>query len=520
MSITQIVHSNLQRRPAAEAVCDGDTRIDYRRFADRIAKLAGGLQAQGVGSGQPVAILSLNSHRYLESVFAIAWAAARLNMVNIRWSVEEIAYSLNDCEATALIVDDAFLAMAAPLREKCPSLKTLIYAGDGDCPDGMLRYESLIENSQPVPDAYVADEEMLGIFYTGGTTGKPKGVMLSHRSLMLFTANAGMLMDLEAEWRMLTCAPLFHIAGFGITVSAMLLGCPIVVIPGFDPQAVAKTVRAESIQSLLLVPTMVQMLLDAPGFQASDFASLRTVCYGASPMPMGTLNKLQSSLPEVTLNQGYGMTECGLISIAGAECHDARARDSGRIRSAGRPGLFNQVCILGEDGQPCPPGAVGEICLRGPNVMLGYWNKPDATAQTIVDGWLHTGDGGYMDADGYVFIVDRVKDMIISGGENIYSCEVETVLTQHPAVAQCGVIGIPSDEWGETVHAVIVAAQDADAGSLSVDGLRAFCKQHIAGYKCPRSFEIVDALPISGAGKILKTELRKPYWEGREKQVA
>lgn len=520
MSITQVIHNNLLRRPKAQAVCDGDRRLSYGELADRIGRLAGGLTTQGIEPGESVAILSLNSHRYVESIFAIAWSGATLNMANIRWSVEEIAYSLQDCGAKALIVDDAFLPMAKPLQERCPGLQMIIYAGEQNCPDDMLGYEALIDQSSPIPDAYVADENLLGIFYTGGTTGKPKGVMLSHRSLMLFTANGGMLMDVEPEWRMLTCAPLFHIAGFGITLTAMLLGCPLVVVPGFNPEAVGKTARTESVQAMLLVPTMVQMLLDAPSFNAADFSSLKAVIYGASPMPMGTLKKLQETFPDLILNQGYGMTECGLVTVGGADCHDAAARASGRIRSAGQPGMFNQVGVLGPEGQELARGDIGEICLRGPNVMLGYWNKPEATAATIIDGWLHTGDGGYMDEDGFIYIVDRVKDMIISGGENIYSSEVETVVTQHPDVAQCAVIGIPSDEWGETVHAVIVPTAGAQASELTVEILRDFCKQHIAGYKCPRSIEMIEALPISGAGKILKTELRKPYWEGRDKQVA
>jgi acyl-CoA synthetase (AMP-forming)/AMP-acid ligase II len=215
------------------------------------------------------------------------------------------------------------------------------------------------------------------------------------------------------------------------------------------------------------------------------------------------------------------MTECGLISISAASNHTAEGNKSGRIRSAGLPGPVQQVRIVDELGIPVPSGTVGEITLRGPNIMLGYWGKPELTQKAVVDGWLHTGDGGYMDEEGYIFVVDRVKDMIISGGENIYSSEVETVVSQHPAVAQCAVIGIPSVEWGETVHTVIVPApNEENSNILTIEQLRDFCKEHIAGYKCPRSMALVDTLPISGAGKILKNELRKPYWEGREAQVS
>jgi acyl-CoA synthetase (AMP-forming)/AMP-acid ligase II len=265
----------------------------------------------------------------------------------------------------------------------------------------------------------------------------------------------------------------------------------------------------------------MQLLLDAPGFNPSDFESVKTILYGASPMPLGTVDKATECLPGITLVQGYGMTECGMTTMTPLDNHSLAARESGRIRSAGVACPVQEVRVFDEHGNELPNGEVGEIVARGPNVMIGYWGKPELTREVIVDGWLHTGDGGYIDDQGFVYIVDRVKDMIISGGENVYSSEVETAVTQYPGIAQCAVIGLPSEKWGESVHAILVASPGSKvAGALTVSELRTFCKQHIAGYKCPASLEFVESLPISAAGKILKTELRKPYWGNREKQVS
>jgi long-chain acyl-CoA synthetase len=302
---------------------------------------------------------------------------------------------------------------------------------------------------------------------------------------------------------------------------SFMLGGTQIILPAFTPSEVIKTIRKQDVTDMLLVPTMIQMLLDYPDFDVDDFVSMQHILYGASPMPQGTMNKALKQLPDVGFIQGYGMTECGLISISAASNHTAEGNKSGRIRSAGLPGPVQQVRIVDELGVPVPSGTVGEITLRGPNIMLGYWGKPELTQKAVVDGWLYTGDGGYMDEQGYIFVVDRVKDMIISGGENIYSAEVETIISQHPAVAQCAVIGIPSNDWGETVHAVIVLALgEQNSDSLTTEQLRDFCKEYIASYKCPKSMAFIDSLPISGAGKILKNELRKPYWKSREAQVS
>ncbi len=490
-------------------------------MSDRVACLAGGLREIGVQPGDCVSVLSMNSSRYLECLFAIPWAGAVFNLVNIRWNVAEIAYSLNDCDVRILIVDDVFAKKAAEIKEKTAKLKVIVYAGEGECPEGMISYEQLLMGANRLEDAYRSGDDLAGISYTGGTTGTPKGVMWSHTSLMTYALTGTYLSDLPIEVRMLHCAPLFHIAGLGFLLVSFLLGGTQFPVPGFKPTDVAKVIKQDRVTALLLIPTMLQILLDAPDFNAADFTSVKHIMYGASPMPLGTIDKARQEMPDVGFLQGYGMTECGLVCMSSADDHSSEARESGRISSAGIAGPLQQVRIVDEQGNVLPSGSVGEITLRGPNLMLGYWEKPELTANTIVKGWLHTGDGGYVDEEGYIYIVDRMKDMIISGGENIYSCEVETAISQHPAVSQCAVIGIPSDEWGESVHAVVVPAPgEENSDALTLDALRDFCRERIAGYKCPRSLEQLESLPISGAGKILKADLRKPYWQGRSKQVS
>jgi len=521
MNLTQLIHRNVQQRPDQLAVWYQEQSCNYEELGDRVAGFAAALKKIGVGNEDRVALMSMNSRRYLEILFAVPWAGAVFNLVNIRWSVNEVAYSLQDSGARVLIVDDAFTPMVPVLREAVPQLEHVIFAGDDECPDGLLCYETLMSDADPISDAYRSGDDLAGIFYTGGTTGKPKGVMLSHANLMTFALTGALTSGVPEQTQMLHCAPLFHIAGMGFLLTAFLQGGTHVMIPGFNPADVSLAVRAHSVTDVLLVPTMIQLLLDSSDFDPSNFVSLQTIVYGASPMPLGTVDLAQQCLPNTNLVQGYGMTECGLISVTPQHNHSLEARESGRIKSAGLACPVQQVCVVDEQDNELPTGEVGEVVVRGPNVMLGYWQKPELTAQAIIDGWMHTGDGGYIDEQGLIYIVDRLKDMIISGGENIYSSEVETVISQFPGVAQCAVIGVPSEEWGESVHAILVAAPDAtNTEEVSVDVLRDFCKQHIASYKCATSIEFVEALPLSAAGKVLKTELRKPYWERREKQVS
>jgi long-chain acyl-CoA synthetase len=316
--------------------------------------------------------------------------------------------------------------------------------------------------------------------------------------------------------------PMFHLADYAGMTALTISGGRHVVLPGFSPQLTLETIAAQKVNEILLAPTMIQMLLDArdacPTLSALDLTSLRSIAYGASPMTPALLDRARAAFPSASFTQGYGMTELSpMATTLDAEYHCTEHQLSGKMYSVGKPQICVELRIVDPQDNEVPRGIVGEIIVRGPNVMLGYWKNPEATAETLRNGWMHTGDGGYMDEDGFVHLCDRIKDMIVSGGENVYSAEVETAIARHPAIAQSAVIGVPCERWGERVHAVIVLKPSMQ---VSEEELVAHCREHIAGYKVPRSMEFRDALPLSSVGKVLKTELRKPFWEGRERNIA
>ncbi len=518
MYLTQGLHRALQQHPQRTAVLFGQRRRSFAEVGDRVARLAAALQSLGMMPGDRVAMLAMNSDRYLEYQLAVPWGGGVLNPCNVRWSVAEIVYSLVDSGSTILIVDDNFQALAAAIQRDSPSVRVLIHAGDGDAPAGMQGYEALIAAHPPIDDVGRQGDDLLGIFYTGGTTGFPKGVMLSHANL--FASGMSLLGEgISPRGSVyLHAAPMFHLADFGLSIPQHLAGNAHAIIPAFNPEAVLECIARDRVTDVLLVPTMIQMLVDHPAMKAGhDCSSLKRVVYGASTISEAVLDRAMAALPGVEFFQAYGMTELSPVAtINPAWYHTAEGRKAGKLRSGGRASFGTEVRIVDESGNEVALGTVGEVAVRGPNVMLGYWNKPEQTAAALRGGWMHTGDGAYMDKDGFIFIVDRLKDMIKSGGENVFSAEVENALAQHPAVASCAVIGIPSEKWGEAVHAVVVAK----AGSSPTgEQLIAHCRTLIAGYKCPLTVELRDALPLSGAGKILKTVLRQPFWEGRDAQV-
>jgi acyl-CoA synthetase (AMP-forming)/AMP-acid ligase II len=511
--LTQGLHRAVQQKPDAVAtLCAGRTRTNAESV-DRIARLAAGLRGLGLGDGDRAAILSLNSDHFHEFLGATLWAGGVVVPVNIRWAVPEIAESLVEVDARILVVDDFFAAAVEAIRAAHPRLEHVVHAGDGPTADGAVSFESLIAGSEPVEDVRRSGDDLAGVFYTGGTTGRSKGVMLSHDNLLTCALAAGVLVDYLPDRSYLHAAPMFHLADFGVWTVCTATGAKQVMIPFFDSVAVLTAVAEHAISDLLLVPTMLQMVVDHPRMDEFDVTSVRQVWYGASPMSDALLGRAMKALPNARFFQAYGMTELApTATLLTAEDH----ADPVHRRSVGRAGPHTEVRIVGPDDVELPRSEAGEIVVRGGNVMLGYWNRPEETARAIRGGWMHTGDGGYMDDDGYVYLTDRIKDMIITGGENVYSVEVENVLADHPAVAMCAVIGVPDETWGERVHAVVVPVAGA---SFTLEQLREFCAERIAGYKTPRSMELADALPLSAAGKVLKRELRKPYWEDQERAV-
>ncbi|WP_321916121.1 MULTISPECIES: long-chain-fatty-acid--CoA ligase [unclassified Paraburkholderia] len=523
MYMTQGLHRSLQQRPGAVAIRFGDHSVTFRQLGARVARLAGALRQFGVMDGERVAMLSLNSARYLEYNLAVPWAGGVLNPVNIRWSQAEMLYALNDSGTSILIVDETFKGLAAALQAGAPSVRHVIYAGDGPVPDDMHGYETLIDASEPVEDAWRHGDDLAGIFYTGGTTGFPKGVMLSHANLTTTAMAAILAGRCGAEAVFLHVMPMFHLAAFAAANALFASGAQQIVMPGFNPQATLNAIARERVNQIGLAPTMIQMLVDwmagNPAEAAElDLSSLRLIAYGASPISQTLLRRVGAAFPGVAFMQGYGMTELSATcTILGPEFHTEEAFASGKARAAGKPLMSVEVRIVGPDGAELPRGGVGEIVARGGTVMLGYWNKPEATVEAIRNGWMHTGDSGYMDEEGLIYVVDRLKDMIVTGAENVYSAEVENAVSSHPSVAMCAVIGVPNQKWGESVHAVVVSKPGMN---VSAEEIIAHCRERIAGYKCPRSVEFRDTLPLSSVGKVLKGELRKPFWSDRARSVA
>lgn len=517
LHMTQGLHRGVQRHPEKLVTICGDRRHTYRQFADRVTRLAAALQRLGMGRGDRVGMLALNSDRYLEFYYGTWWGGGAVNPINVRWSAAEIAYSLDDCDTRILFIDERFKDLADELRKRSTSLRSLVYVGDAQTPPGMLNYEQLLDEETPVSDARVGGRDLAAVMYTGGTTGFPKGVMLSHDNL----ASNALSFICEGATRgdgiALLVAPMFHCACGALMHSHIMVGGTYVIAPMFTPQAALQAIQQHKVTHLLLVPTMIQMTIDHPEAASYDVSSMRLLAYGGSVISEAVLKRAMTFFPHAAFMQVYGMTEMSPC-VTHLSPADHRSNKPGILRSAGRANLTSQVRIVDSQGEEVPCGTVGEVAVSGPGVMLGYWNKPEQTAAAVRNGWMHTGDGGSMDEEGYLFIVDRVKDMIVSGGENVYSAEVENALAQHPAVAVSAVIGVPSEQWGEAVHAVVVLKPGSSRVGLEAELIQ-HCRQVIASYKCPRSVEFRETLPMTGAGKIQKVELRKPYWEGKARGV-
>jgi long-chain acyl-CoA synthetase len=519
MYLTQALRRSVQISGNEIATINGERRQTYTELLDRVRRLAGAIRnTLKLADGARGAILALNSDRYYEFSYAMPWAGCVFVPVNTRLAPPEIAYWLDDSGSEVLFVDDAFLPAIEALKGKMASVREIVYIGDADTPEGMHGYEDLIAGSEAVDDAGKGYDDLAALYYTGGTTGVSKGVMLSHRNIVSNALNTIPAVDFRSDMRWLHAAPMFHIADALAIYGVTMVAGRHVFIPAFEPVTVMKAIQAEAITESLWVPTMINMIANHPDIGKYDLGSLRHLPYGASPMPAAVINKAIEVLPDCKFTHAYGQTECApLVTVNGPESHIGEGLKNELYKSCGRACLTVDIKIIDEDGNEVPAGVIGEVCARGPNIMMGYWNKPEQTAAALHDGWMHSGDGGYMTEDGYLYIVDRVKDMIISGGENVYSAEVENAVYQHPSVIECAVIGVPDEKWGERVHAIVRLVDGAEPDEASIIS---HCHELIAGFKCPRSVTFRDEpLPVSGAGKILKTDLRKPFWEGHDKRV-
>ena len=509
--------------PDAEAVSYLGRTFTWSQWDDRVRRNAGGLQALGVGRGDVVAFLDKNHPGCVETSLGAGSLGAANAIINFRLAGDEIDYAVNDSGATVLFVGTELVPTIEKVRDRLTSVRTVIevtpegVTADGE-PDA---YEAWLAAATPVsrPDDVTEDDVCL-VMYSSGTTGRPKGVMLSHRNMVSHTVNAHDGWGFEPGDKSMVSMPLFHVGGSSYVLFGIHDGVPSVMTRDPDGASLAGAIMAGANRTFL-VPAVLAQVLDSGEDAVRLFGALKTYTYGAAPMPPPLLRAAMKAWPDTDFIQVYGLTEvAGVATHLMPEEHRTAESDGHpeRLVSAGRPVPDMEVKVVAPATQDeVGTGQPGEIWMRSPQVFVGYLGKPEATAEVMTDdGWFRTGDMGRVDAGGYVFVEDRLKDMIISGGENIYSPEVERVLSEHPAVAEVAVIGVPDDRWGESVKAVVALKEGASATEADIVE---FCRDQLARYKCPRSVDVVLALPRNPTGKILKRELRKPFWEGRERQV-
>ena len=492
----------LQIAPRGIAVVAGERVFDYLQFADRCARLVGALRQLGLQQGDRVAILAANGHQYLETYVGVPAGGMVVVPLNTRHAEPELAYALEDSGARVLLTDRDPGRLGG-LVEHVISLDD--------------RYESALAGAAPVElGVGVQEQDLAGLFYTGGTTGVSKGVMLSHRNLIANTFHWLATVPQAPDDRTLIIAPLFHAAGSNSVLANIWVGARQVTLAAFDPDGALDLIARHGITHTIGVPTMLSAMAEAQHAAPRQVESLRVLAHGGSPIATGVLRRTAAAFPGTSLVEVYGATE--LSPLATALVGEEQIIDESRARSCGRSVIGCEVSIRNPEGREVARGEVGEVVVRGPNVMQGYWNKPEQTGKVLKSEGYWTGDLGYLDDDGFLYLVDRSKDMIVSGGENVYSTEVEEVLYLHPAVLEAAVFGVPDQQWGEAVWAVVVPR--AGQPAISAADLIDFCKGRIAGYKIPKGIDLQQApLPKSGPGKVLKRELRAPYWAGQDRGV-
>jgi acyl-CoA synthetase (AMP-forming)/AMP-acid ligase II len=509
-----IIYRNALLYPNQEAFVYGDTRITFSQFNTRVNKLIHALHEMGVKKGDVLGILSWSCLQFVEVYGAAMKGGFIASPFNPRLREDELDYIINYSEANTLFVGPELLEVANSLRPRLPKVRNFISLESSD-PSMLAHHDLLVSYHGQEPDVQVDEDDPVCIIYTSGTTGMPRGALYTHRRFIEDSKTLVIDMGLQPRDKRVQITPLFHIAGNTHFRASLYIGGCNIILKFFDPAATLQIIQDERATHMDFVPTHLVAMLNLPDLNKYDISSMKFLWYGASPMPLEVLKKGVKAFGPI-FAQGYGQSESGpAISHLPKEDHnvlDRPKKEQKKLMSAGRPDIGVQVRIVDNDGNDVEPGEVGEIIVRSKQIMVEYWRKPDDTLANVVNGWLHTGDMGYYDDEGYIYIVDRKKDMIISGGENVYPREVEEILYRHPAVLEAAVIGTPDPYWIEKVHAVVVTKKGA---STTAEELIAFCKEHIAGYKAPKSVEFVDSLPKNPAGKILKRELREKYWEGR-----
>ncbi len=503
------------------AVIDGENRISYAALGARVDRLANALSGLGLERGDRVAILDRNSLPYLEAYYACPKAGLVFLPLNSRLAAPELEYILADAEAKALMVSPPFLGLHEEIRDKAPGIEAAIALGMDGPPAGMHGYEDLLAAASPVapPDPGGPDDVILS-YYTSGTTGEPKGVCLTNANMVFGGIDPVMAMQISRDDIWLHSAPMFHLADSWAFWSLPMVGGRQAIVH-FDPDDVLGLIERERVSITSLPATLIAMIANHPDIGRYDISSIRRIMYGGSPTPLGVLQKAAETFAEDVFLHTYGITEtAGLACCLDPSEHSLTAPAGGgphRAAAAGHPVQFLDMRIVDDDFAPLPAGEIGEIAFRGPKVMKEYWNKPAETAAALRDGWYLTGDMGRLDDAGALYIVDRKKDMIISGGENVYSVEVEDALSTHPGVLEVAVVGVPDPLWGEAVKAIVVPRGEP---AVDAEALIAHCRGRIGGYKIPKSIELRnEPLPKTGPGKIAKRRLRDPYWQGEHRRI-
>lgn len=518
MILGDVIERNARCFGSQPAVIFEGRSISHRTFHERVVRLINALAGLGCGKQDRIAVLSRNCPEYLEVYGAAALGGFIGLGLNYRLSEAEQIGILEDGQPAVFIFEAEYADRAKALRSRLPKGTHFICFEGGQ--EGALDYVDLLQAASTDRLAFRAvEEDTFLLIYTSGTTGVPKGVMLGNEGQLEQARSQAQSHAAVQSDRMLIVMPFYHIGGPTELLTFLVVGATIVLHRTFDPTEILRSIQTQRVTAAHLAPTMISMMLEVQEVAPFELSSLQTVCYASAPMSVALSQRARAVFGPIFM-QIYGMTEAGLGTTLLKHQHvlDGSETERNRLASAGQAYLGTELQIVGDDGVVCPPGQIGEVCLRSKSVMQGYWNKPEATAAAMQSGYLHTGDMGFLDDDAFLFVVDRKKDMIISGGENIYSREVEEALLLHASVAEAAVIGAPDEKWGESVVAVIVLKPGT---SVSSDVLIEHCRTLIAGYKKPKVVKFMDAMPrVTSTNKIDKRALRAPFWAGRERQVS
>src|SRR5579875_1783808 len=502
-NFSAILERNRERWPDREVIVHGGRRIDNRTLSDRVNALARGLKELGIGRGEVVALLLYNCPEFLEATFAANKLGAVWLPLNYRLAAAEWQYILGHSGARVIVTEPEFAPLIDAIAGELPELQHRVLLGaDADRP--WMAFETLVEpyRGERVPDAEVGEHDLQRLMYTSGTTARPKGVMITYGNLLWKNVSHILEFGITSSDRTLVAGPLYHVGGMDLPASAVLYaGGSLVLLRKFEARETLAAIQAEGVTNLWLAPAMVNMILQLPDLESYDTRSVRFIINGGEKMPIPLIQRILRAFPNAWFSDAYGLTE----TVSGDTFMD-REHVISKIGSVGKPVLHLGVRIVDEEGREVPPNQLGEVVLRGPKVFKGYWRDPEATAAAIRDGWFHTGDIGRIDEDGYLYIEDRKKDLIISGGENIASSEVERALYEHTEVLEAAVIGIPDPRWGEVPKAFVVLRSGS---GVTAQDLVEHCRQRLARFKVPRQVEFIDALPRNPSGKVLKRELRE-----------